>query len=197
MKPRTLAVVVASLLVGSQSDASILSASSQAVREPSVETAGQWTATTLQNDLNASLRDASDASAAAGPLASTRAPVTGGLVVNGGGAGATYTPFSGSAAFDGLFEMGDHTSSVTKGSWDPEGPVIASSGGHGGRGRGRDNDRGRGRGHDRDRGRHRDRERDRHNPYATPEPSTWLLLGSGLLAIGAYTGLRRRQALNF
>ncbi|HXV15034.1 MAG TPA: PEP-CTERM sorting domain-containing protein [Candidatus Krumholzibacteria bacterium] len=191
MKPRIIAFVVASLFVGSQAGASILSASSQAVREPSIEAAGQWTATTLQNDLNASLRDASDASSAAGPLASTRTPVTGGLVVNGGGTGASYTPFSGSAAFDGLFEMNQESGTVTRGSWDPSGPVIASSGGRGGRDRDRDRDRGRGRYRD------RDRPRDRPNPYATPEPSTWVLLGSGLLAIGAFAGLRRRQALSF
>ncbi len=194
MKARISALVVFALLTASESRASILSASSQAVREPSSETAGFWTATTLQQDLNASLREAAESSAPAGPLASTREPIAGGgLMVNG----SSYTPFSGSQALDDLFQIDNGSGAITRGAWDPNGPVIAGNGNHGG-GRGRDNDRDRGRGRDRDRDRDRDRkDRDRDNPYATPEPSTWMLLGSGLLILGAYAGLRRREALGF
>ena len=63
MKSPLLAVIAVTLSFASQAEASILSATSQAVREPSRETAGQWTATTLQDDLNATLRDAAEASA--------------------------------------------------------------------------------------------------------------------------------------
>ena len=194
MKLCIFAGVITSLVVGSQASASILSASSQAVREPSAKSAGYWNAKTLQEDLNASLGEAAEAAASAGPLASSRAPVGGGLMVNGGTTGVDYSPFSGSAALDGLFEMGDENTVIARGSWDPNGPVITSNGG---RGRDRDRDRGRGRDRDRDRDRDKDRDRDRDNPYATPEPSTWVLLGTGLLMLGAYVGLRRRDATSF
>lgn len=200
MKSRIPALMALTLLtaLGTESRASILSASSQAVREPSTESAGFWTATTLQQELNASLRGAVESTAAAGPLASTREPIAGGgLMVNGSSSGVSYTPFTNSDALDDLFQVDNGSGVITRGAWDPNGPVIAGNGNHGG-GRGRDNDRDRGRGRDRDRDRDRDRkDRDRDNPYATPEPSTWMLLGSGLLLLGAYAGLRRRQALSF
>lgn len=186
MKSRIFAVIAVTLVIGSESRASILSASSEAVREPSAKSVEYWNATTLQQDLNSTLRDAAEASAPAGPLASTRAPVTsGGFMVNdGGSSGAAYTPFGGSAALDGLFDVQHGPGALVSGSWSPNGPVVAGNHGHGGR-RGRGRDRG------------WDDKRDRDNPYATPEPSTWVLIGSGLLMLGAYAGLRRRDAVNF
>ena len=188
MKSRIFAAAVIVLAIGSEAKASILSASSEAVREPSTKVVESWNATTLQNDLNASLLDAAEASSPAGPLASKRAPVSGGgfMVTDGVSTHATYAPFSGSAALDGLFDVQRESGGIVGGTWDPRGPVIATNGGRGGRG-GR---------HNRDRDRDRDRWRDRHNPYATPEPSTSVLFAAGLLLLGAYVGLRRRDATN-
>lgn len=187
MTSRILAVAIGSLVLASSAHASILSASSQAVPEPSMKSAGYWNAVTLQQDLNATLRDAADATAPGGSLASSRPSIAaGGLLVNGGTTGATFAPFSESAAQDGLFEMGNESSTLTGGSWSPSGTGRSgfdTSGRHGGDrwGGGRDWRHG----------------RDRDNPYATPEPATWMLLGSGLLLLGTYAGLRRRYAMNF
>lgn len=187
MSSRILIAVVVTLVIGSQAKASILSASSEAVREPSPKAVESWDATAQQHYLNASLLDAAEASSPAGPLASKRSPVSGGgfLVLDGASARATYAPFAGSSAVEGLFDAGGDSDQQVGTSWDSRGPIIAANHGRGGRG-----------GHNRDRDRDRDRRRDRQDPYATPEPSTWVLFGSGLLLLGAYAGLRRRDAMN-
>jgi hypothetical protein len=181
MKSRILSVAIVGLIAASGAHASILSASSQAVPEPSMKSAGYWNAATLQQGLNASLREATDATAPGGSLVSIRPSIAGGgLLVNGGTSGAVFAPFGESAAQDGLFEMGNESGSLTTGSWSPSGighGGIEANGGHWGGGDWR-----------RDRG---------GNPYATPEPATWMLLGSGLLFLGAYARLRRRYAMNF
>jgi hypothetical protein len=141
----------------------------------------------VQQDLNVSMGDASAAAASAGPLAARTPVSTGGLIV-GGTSHVTYTPFSESPALEGLFEMNDGTNAISRDSWNPGGSLITGGLRDGGRpGHDLDQDLGRGRWQD----------RDRQNPYATPEPSTWILIGSGLLLIGAYAGLRRRHAINF
>jgi PEP-CTERM motif len=163
---------VLSILAISNAHASILSASSQAVREPSTETAGHWNAATLQQNLNASLRDAADATAPSGSLSLNRPSIVGGgLLVNTGESGAMFTPFTETGSSSDLFEMRAEPIGISTG-WSSNGPSspVVVTGGYETYGR-----------------------RDR-NPYATPEPSTWMLLATGLLVLGAYAGLRRRQA---
>lgn len=177
MKPRSLAVIVA-LIAAPDAGASILSASSQAVREPAASAPALRDATTLQHDLNASLSNAAaDVPAGALVAPSHRVGSGGGLVIgtassyDGGSSRSTYRPFSGSAATDGLFDNQDE--SIGRGHWDPTDYRLAGKdvtlGGFG--------------------------RRDRGNPHATPEPSTWVLLASALLLMGTYAGLRRRAAL--
>lgn len=181
MKSRILAVTIVGLIAASSAHASILSASSQAVPEPSMKSAGYWNAVTLQQGLNASLRDAADATAPGGSLVSNRPSIEGGgLLVSGGSTGAVFAPFSESAAQDGLFEMGNESGGAVTRVWSPTtgGRGGLETSGHWG---GQDWRHG----HDRD------------NPYATPEPATWMLLGSGLLLLGAYARLRRRYAMSF
>jgi hypothetical protein len=174
MKLRFLALVT--LLFASNAGASILSASSQAVREPSTGTAGLRDATTIQHDLNTSLRDAAT-SVPNVPLApSPRASAgSGGLIIGetdpvvGSTTTSVYQPFNDTAAQDGLFNSHEEVGSIH---WDPAGTRGGQTGGElGGGGIGR---------------------RDRGNPHATPEPATWLLIVSGLLLVGSYARLRNR-----
>lgn len=172
MKSRALAVLVV-LIAAPNAGASILSASSQAVHEPSAQSASLRDATTIQHDLNASLRDAAADVPTGALVAATRPRGSGGgLVISAGSsygrgaANSTYRPFDRSSASAGLFESQDE--SIGRIHWDPA-DTKSSGKGMGGFGH-----------------------RDRGNPVATPEPSTWVLLLSGLLLLGTYAGLRRR-----
>jgi hypothetical protein len=176
MKLRFLALIT--LLFASNAGASVLSASSQAVREPSSASPAMRDATTAQHDLNVSLRDAAT-DVHTGSLATLSRPSagSGGLIISGTSSltgrtsSSTFQPFSNSSAYDGLFDPND--GSVGRMYWDPAAGKHGSgtSGGGVGGGFGR---------------------RDRGNPIATPEPSTWLLIAVGLLLVGTYNRFRNR-----
>ena len=174
------ALALTSLLAASEAGASILSASSQAVREPSAASAN-WNASTLQHDLNATLEQAAKAAAPVGPVASSPAPASGGLMVNSGATGPSFSPFIESPALDDLFSIPNdqHTIGIARDSWTIGKPDIANQGNGNGKG-------------PKDPDKEKDRDRKRDNPYATPEPSTWMLIGSGLVMLGGYAVVRRR-----
>jgi len=183
MKSCIAAFALTSVLAASQAGASILSASSQAVREPSAASAGYWNASTLQQELNATLQEAAEANALVGPVAAKPSPVSGGLLVNSGTSGPSFSPFVESPAVDDLFGMTDNhqTIGISRTGWTIEKPDVAGNTGRGGDNRW-------------DPDKEKDRERGRGNPYATPEPSTWMLIGSGLALLGGYAVVRRRAA---
>jgi hypothetical protein len=163
------ATAVFSILTISNAHASILSASSQAEFVSPRRNCRALERGDAAAGLNASLRDAADATAPSGSLSPNHPSIVGGgLLVNPGESGAMFTPFTETGASSDLFEMRAEPIGISTG-WSSNG---TGSGGYETYGR-----------------------RDR-NPYAAPEPSTWMLLGAGLLMLGAYAGLRRRQAVN-
>lgn len=149
--------------------ASVLSASGQAVRNRPVDRLDYLRVTTVQNDLNVSLRQMADESAATGSL-STPAPVFGrqqgyfSYDMDGSGGVGTYRGDP-----TGLFAGPGGEGA----SWLPAG---GQNGRHGKPG----NNRGNGRG-------------GKGGAHAAPEPSTWMLLGAGMAMLGAYAVIRRRQ----
>ena len=180
----SLAAVIISALASYPATASVLSASSQAVRTPAVDRTDYLRVTHVQDDLNASMREMVDASTASAPLSSPLPSVDGGdggFVVqkdgNGGGGGGGRTGLDiGSLVGAGTIGRDVDRLSVRSGGIGTFG-ADGSSGSHGGGRRG-----GGGGGHG-------------GGPHASPEPSTWMLLGAGLGLLGGYAVLRRRQTV--
>lgn len=162
-----LAAVMLPLLAVAPASASILSAASQTVGARS-SNADYLRVTVVQDELNATMRDMNDESVVAGSIDAQAPSVGEGAYVlqkEGTGGEPHNNPKLG-----GLV--------VTPGDAREDGRMSISSTGSSVRGT---------------RPGHFDNDRDRHNdPHATPEPSTWVLLGTGLATLGGYTMLRRR-----
>jgi uncharacterized membrane protein YgcG len=199
MKARyTFAVLAVAALFAAPASASVISASSQTARSKPADQVDYLRVTTLQNDLNASLREVADASAPAA-LAPRSAPTTtsgGFLIGSDANASANYEGLSGNAMenlFDpssdkqitGISRDSNGTSGVFLGGGTPDtygnngGKGNKNDGGKGGKGKGK---WGKGGGGGTGGG-----------VQAAPEPSTWLLLSSGLAMFGAYALLRRKS----
>lgn len=169
-----LAAVVLALLAAAPASASILSATSQTVGTRS-SNADYLRVTVVQDELNATMRDMNDASVATGTIDAQAPSVSEGAYVlqkEGTGGDPRDNPKLG-----GLVVSPDDAREGGRLSVTSTGSSV-----HGTRHGGFDNTR----------GTNRDR---RNDPHATPEPSTWVLLGTGLAMLGGYTMLRRRMAI--
>jgi len=161
------AAVTLALLAASPAMASILSATGQTLKsKPS--NAEYLRVTAVQEQLNTTMRDINGETVATGSIES-QAPVVGErpYVIQIDGSGGSMPGNIGELV-------------LTPGDMRDAGRISIDNGSNGRERLGR-------------RGRHDDRNR-RNDPYAAPEPSTWMLLGTGLAMLGIYAALRRRTA---
>jgi hypothetical protein len=170
----------------------VISASSQTARSKPADRVDYLSVTSLQTEMNTTLRQATDASApTALGLRSAPSTASGGYLLNTDPGRSSFQ--ANGFASDNLFgsDAGIRTGGV---SFDGMGPgtIIANgSSSHGGKSNGHGNKKGpRG---DRRRDWRRDRDK-KDGVHAAPEPSTWLLLGAGLAMVGFYEFVRRRNA---
>jgi hypothetical protein len=195
MKTRIVVSVLGmTLIAASQVSASIISASSEYRRAEQSARVAEVDAVSVQNDINAELRGVGD-EGAVGTLSGVRAPrtTTGGFMITSGGRSAAAYVGSGHDPMDGVLGSNGGNASPGLGG----GSVADLSPGRGGR-HGRDRDdkksfKDKGKKGDKGRGRHGGG--DRNGVQVAPEPSTWLLLATGLGLMGAYGVMRRRQAV--
>lgn len=200
MKARTWLATVVALAFASQASASVISASSQTARSKSADRVDYLDVTTVQNELNASMRAATDVSAPTA-LGAKSVPSTtsGGFLLTAEPTASSRFKGVGGNVTESLFnpESEKSADAISRDYNGGPGAVIAngSSGGRWGGG-----NRGKGPG-DRDRDRRwggGDRRRGGGGGggggvHATPEPSTWLLLGAGLTLVGVVEVIRRRS----
>lgn len=173
MKSRhALAAVMIPLLAAVPASASILSATGQSLgtRSPNAD---YLRVTTVQSELNTTMREMNDASAARGGIIAD-APVVDGparlVEKDGTGGNPGVNP-----KLEDIFTPGDayeggRMSANTRGGSVHTRPSKFND----------------------TRGGNRDRHTD---PHAAPEPSTWMLLGTGLAMIGGYVMIRRRATM--
>lgn len=167
------AAVILVLGVSAPVHASVLSASGQAVRNRPADRLDYLRVTTVQTDLNASLRGMADASAATGSLS---AP----LPALGRQMGYFSYDFDGSGDVGKNRDPGDVFGGAggEGENWLPTSGQTGHDGTTGNRGNNKGNLRGGRKG----------------GAHAAPEPSTWMLLGAGMAMLGAYAVIRRRQS---
>jgi len=170
-----LAAVMLPLLAAIPASASILSATGQSVgtRSPNAD---YLRVTTVQNELNTTMREMNDESVATGGIDAEAPAVEGGAYVlqkDGTGGNPGINP-----KLENLFSPGDaheggRMSVNTNGGSVHTRPSRFDGNNNGGGNRDRRND-----------------------PHAAPEPSTWMLLGTGLAMMGGYVVIRRRTVMD-
>lgn len=168
MSSRYALAAVMLLAAAAPASASILSATSQTVGARS-SNAEYLRVNVVQDELNATMRDINDDATATGGVTASAPVVEGGAYVlqkDGPGGRPGINP-----KLNHLYSPDDTH----------EGGRLSVTATHGPRGH-FDNNRGGNRDH-------------RNDPHAAPEPSTWLLLGTGLAMLGGYTMIRRRAAV--
>jgi hypothetical protein len=178
-----LAAVTICAVAASPAAATVLSASGHAVGTKSSK-ADYLRVTEVQKDLNESMAQINDDAVSSGPL-SAPAPSTGGagMILEKEGEGGRRDlpdPFVGQPIDDGLDQDRLGAPIVTRGGQTP--------GTYSDNRRHMDNRRGGGGGGG----------GNRHGggAHATPEPSTWMLLGAGLALFGGYVTIRRRTVMD-
>jgi PEP-CTERM motif len=167
MNARYTVAALALTILASTASASILSAtnSTAQVRKESTD---YLRVDAVQNQLNASLQEKADA-AASGSFAGSAPSLgsSGGFLVTTGG-GATFSSSSGNhfgrGGNGGAIEWNTHFDDTRPGGRPGRGGESFRIGGGA------------------------------EGTQAAPEPSTWMLLGTGLLMMGLYAGIRRRQS---
>ena len=191
MKSRfALTATIVALFFASQASASVISASSQTARTKAADRVDYLSVTTIQNGLNASLREAADASAPTA-LAGPSAPSSSGgflLTTEPGSASSYGSP--GGSAMEHLFNPDSErgVSAISRGV--APGTIVAGNSGNGHGNRHGDKIRDADKDKDKDKGKKDGK--GGGGVHATPEPSTWLLLGAGLTMVGLYEVIRRR-----
>lgn len=189
MKSRfALTATIVALFFASQASASVISASSQTARAKAADRVDYLSVTTIQNGLNTSLREAADASAPTA-LAGPSAPSSSGgfLLTTEPGSASSYRDLGGSA-IENLFNPDSErgVSAISRGVA-PE-AMVAGNSGNGNSNRHGDKLKDA----DKDKNKNKGKKDGRGGVHATPEPSTWLLLGAGLTMVGLYEVIRRR-----
>jgi PEP-CTERM motif len=187
MNARHSLVIFATLaLASTQASASVLSASSLAVRSMSTGHAGYLDVNTMQTNLNASLNRAVDETPASASLTGRDPALSagGGFYVQSTGAGvqaALSTSYGGTLS-NFSSSSGDILAGVFRGGLDNG---IRNGGFGGTLGHGRSWGTGSGA---------FGRGSGRAGVAAAPEPSTWLLLGAGIGMLSLFAGLKRRPS---
>jgi len=173
-----LAAVTVIAIGASPVSATVLSASNQAVGTKSSK-ADYLKVTTVQSELNATLKDVNDATVTNGSIEAAAPANDGpGLILQkdgtGGGTHPRGDPWSIVVPNDGRVPGQMPGVRSTRGGHQPDAFSDQRGGRRGGGGGG---------------GRHGG------GAHGTPEPSTWMLLGAGLALMGGYATLRRRQVI--